>query len=125
MNLIPLVSIMLIILSLFTFSFIKNDIVFIAEKEALISHANLERSARNILAKTHHKNIAKKVQEKSSHDKKQGEPKKESLPTPFSYPRSQQVTSSHEKWNLYPLFHKRSPELLIQAFTRMLQNLYG
>lgn len=118
-----MVTILLIILSLFTMSFIKDDIAFTAEKEGYINYAELERKARNRLETTYYKQV--KPLKRTGFKKQEKNEKTEEEVKSFHYPRSEKIASDHAKFNLHHLLTEKPPAFVKSLTINLLQKLYG
>ena len=126
-----MVTILLIILSLFTMSFIKDDIAFTAEKEGYINYAKTERKARNQLEAIYYNGVnpfkLRGFTKPSMKQEKQEEKKETSDDElkAFHFPRSKKIVSDHAKFNLHHLLTEKPPAFVKLLTSNLLQRLYG
>jgi hypothetical protein len=118
MHVLPFVSILLIILTTISYSFLDKSKTIIYEKQMMLSHMNIERK---LLRKLHREAFKKAPKKKSSsqHSRAQGEPPKrvDSALTPR--------THSVSKMNLFPLFSEKMPSEVIDLLKNLLNALYA
>lgn len=129
MNILPFVAIFLILLGLFSSSFLSNAHLFFSEKKSSIGFLEAKRSMLTNLQATAYKKLPRKKEEPKSDGKKPSPDIKvkeeiEDLDS-IAIEDSSREKSTLEPINLYLLFEEKVDPLLKKIYFNLFQNYYG
>lgn len=117
MNILPFVTVFLVVLSILAFSSLKDFKIFSLDSKALIGYFEAKRHLRNLSVETYYKKLPKK-----SLVKKEKKEPTENVSAPTNYRESK---AYFEKINLTALLESPEDKLLKKAFANLFESLYG
>lgn len=122
MNILPFVTVFLIILAIFSSSSLKDYKVDVVKKNTIIGSIQAERSIRHLVIEKIYQKAPKKNLETIA-SKKEDQSKKIHLEEDYLFSRDD--LERHKKLNLSPLFTKDHQPLLEELYAKAIEALYG